>query len=266
MFLLHPDRDIKSYQQCLFVLSSSTSRTRHCVFLTHILFIPCLLLLSLPHLSAVKVSPHVSPDMNCEEPERGRGERMLQRAFAQRWGSFTDDRSCMHTEAHRHDLIHTALPSLISSHLPYFISIFLWCSSDFVLNVLRLNTTADSRSCGSACKPFQLHDTYILTSESKATVHTVDGHGQNFVASIQERNTNLWFIAMSEGYHKYFNVYLITLYISSVGIGCVPRWQWNTSYHIHISCLWPDFHAGVGRRWARLYRQQGCQAGDLSSS
>lgn len=194
------------------------------------------------------------------------GKRMLQRAFAQRWGNFTDDRSCMHTEPHRHDLIHTVLPSLILSHLPYFISIFLWCSSDFVLHVPRPSTTAASRSCGSTRKPFQLHVTHILTSESKATIHTVNGHGQNFVASIQERNTDALFIAMSEGYHKYFNVYLIILYISSVGISCVPCWHLHISYHVHFSCLWPDFHAGRGRWWARLYRQQGCQAGDLSLS
>ena len=40
----------------------------------------------------------------------------------------------------------------------------------------------------------------------------------------------------------------------------------NVSYHIHITCLWPDFHIGRSRGWRWSYTWQGCQASGCSLS
>ena len=47
-------------------------------------------------------------------------------------------------------------------------------------------------------------------------------------------------------------------------IGYKPCWHFykNISYHIHITCLWPDCHIWRRTRWWWSYRWEGFQASD----
>lgn len=112
--VLDPDGDINSHQQRLFVLPSSTSHLCHCAFL---IFSSFSSLLFFPPSSLTPFICSQSVSMNCEKHELGLGERMWQRAFAQRWGNITHESTCMDTHRDAVGTCYSILYSLLWYHL-----------------------------------------------------------------------------------------------------------------------------------------------------